>query len=123
MVRKNVLTAAGALSLATTLALAFSPLVAVAGQAETGNGAPSGSHYSLNIIGVAKNKTAEMTDGNGHVIFVPLWGKAKIELQEGEDFAVLDANGTDGPARFQLPDPDLDPYLVGDPGDAATVSD
>ena len=126
MVRKNVLTAAGALSLATTLALAFSPLVALAGQDVTGNGAPSGTHYNLNIIGVAKNKTAEMTDGNGHVIFVPLWGKAKIELMEapeGESFEVLDANGTDGPAVFQLPDPGLDPYLVGDPGDADTVSD
>ena len=126
MVRKNILTAAGALSLATTLALAFSPIVALAGQTETGNGAPSGTHYNLNIIGVAKNKTAEMTDGNGHVIFVPLWGKAKIELMEapeGESFEVLDANGTDGPAVFQLPDPGLDPYLVGDPGDADTVSD
>jgi len=39
---------------------------------------------------------------------VKLWGSdSKIMLTEG-DFAVLDANGTDGPAAFQLPNPDPD---------------
>jgi hypothetical protein len=71
----------------------------------TGNGAPSGAHYNLNIIGVPKEKTADMDGNNGHRIFVPLEGKTKILLQEG-DFAVLDANGTDGSASFQLPNPD-----------------
>ena len=71
----------------------------------TGNGAPSGPHYDLNIIGVQKGKTADMTGSNGHVIFVPLWGKVKILLSEGP-FQVLDANGTDGSASFQLPNPD-----------------
>ena len=113
MVRKNVLTAAGALSLAATLALAFSPMV-FAGQAETGNGAPSGSHYTLNIIGVPKDKTADMTGNNGRRIFVKLWGNdSKILLTEG-DFAVLDANGTDGSAAFQLPNPDPDQNGVTD---------
>lgn len=74
----------------------------------TGNGAPSGAHYNLNLIGVAKGKSADMTGNNGHRIFVPLWGNAKINLQEGPDFQVLDANATDGPALFQLPDPDPD---------------
>lgn len=73
----------------------------------TGNGAPSGGHYSLNIIGVPRDKTAEMTGSSGHVIFVQLWGNAKILLSEG-DFKVLDANGTDGEAAFQLPNPDPD---------------
>lgn len=70
-----------------------------------GNGAPNGAHYNLNIIGVSNQKTADMTDGSGHVIFVPLNGGAKIMLTEGA-FQVLDANGTDGTARFQLPNPD-----------------
>lgn len=78
----------------------------------TGNGAPSGSHYNLNIIGVAKGKTADMTGNNGHRIFVNLEGKTRIGLAEspaGQDFAVLDANGTDvDGARFQLPNPDPD---------------
>jgi len=74
---------------------------------ETGNGAPSGAHFNLNIIGVDKGKTGDFTD-NGRRIFVPLYGKATINLTEG-DFAVLDANGTDGtPAAFQLPNPDPD---------------
>lgn len=75
--------------------------------APTGNGALSGSHYNLNIIGVANGKSANMTGGDGHRIFVPLIGSAKINLKEGE-FAVLDANGTDGTAAFQLPSPDAD---------------
>lgn len=75
--------------------------------ATTGNGAPSGPHYTLNIIGVPKNKTASMDDNSGHRIFVPLFGSTKILLTEG-DFAVLDANGTLGSAAFQLPNPDPD---------------
>lgn len=87
-----------------------------------GNDAPNGQHYNLNIIGMSKDKSADMTGNNGHVIFVPLEGKIKINLQEG-DFAVLDANGTDGEAQFQLPEPGLDPYVVGDAGDADTETD
>jgi hypothetical protein len=75
---------------------------------ETGNGAPSGAHFTLNIIGVPKNKTADMTGNSGRRIFVKLWGAdTKIMLTEG-DFQVLDANGTDGTASFQLPNPDPD---------------
>jgi len=70
-----------------------------------GNDAPSGAHYNLNLIGVPKSKSADMTGNDGHRIFVPLAGTTKILLAEGE-FAVLDANGTDGTAKFQLPSPD-----------------
>jgi hypothetical protein len=69
----------------------------------TGNGAPKGAHYNLNIIGVPKGKT--MNGGSGNVIFVPETGSAKIMLSEGP-FDVLDKNGTDGSAAFQLPNPD-----------------
>jgi hypothetical protein len=41
----------------------------------------------------------------GSRIFVPLEGNSKIMLSQG-DFGVLDANGTDGTASFQLPNPD-----------------
>lgn len=103
--------------------------------AETGNGAPSGAHYTLNIIGVPKAKTADMTDNGGRRIFVALGktGEAantRINLTEGE-FAVLDANGTDGVAAFRLPNPDPDgdgttSYSVyvralGKPGGKATM--
>lgn len=93
----------------------------------TGNGAPSGAHFNLNIIGV-EDKTADLdantSNGIGHRIFVPLWGNAKISLCESgvdvgcedvSDFAVLDANGTDNDgALFALPNPDPD-------GDGTTV--
>ena len=103
--------------------------------ASTGNGAPSGAHYTLNIIGVPKDKSPNFTGGNGSRIFVDL-GKTgaaantRINLTEG-DFGVLDANGTDGVAAFQLPNPDPDgdgttSYSVyvralGKPGGKATM--
>jgi hypothetical protein len=85
--------------------------------ATTGNGAPSGAHYTLNIIGVPKDKSPNFTGGNGSRMFVDL-GKTgtaantRINLTPG-DFGVQDANGTDGVAAFSLPNPDPD-------GDGAT---
>jgi hypothetical protein len=121
-----------ATSPATTQASGQSPALATA---TTGNGAPSGAHYTLNIIGVPKDKSPNFTGGNGGRIFVDL-GKTgaaantRINLIEG-DFGVLDANGTDGVASFQLPNPDPDgdgttSYSVyvralGKPGGKATM--
>ncbi|MBI5509445.1 MAG: hypothetical protein HY903_11905 [Deltaproteobacteria bacterium] len=96
-----------------------------------GNGAPSGAHFNLNMIGVPKDKSADMTGSQGHRMFLPLWGSAKIMLKEGP-FQVLDANGTDGTAQFQLPSPDpendgITEYSVfaralGTPGGSATMT-
>lgn len=96
-----------------------------------GNGAPSGSHFNLNLIGVPKDKAASLDNNDGRRIFVPLTGSTKILLREG-DFAVLDANGTDGSASFQLPSPDADgdgvtEYSVfaralGQPGGSQTIT-
>lgn len=93
-------------TVAATSALAVLGLALGTGAAAaTGNGAPSGPHYNLNIIGTS-DKNPPMDNQNGHRIFVPLDGKTKINLYEG-DFAVLDANGTDADgAAFQLPNPD-----------------
>lgn len=86
------------------------PAVASFSQAETGNGAPSGEHFTLNIIGM-RNVKADMEDDlGGHAIFVNLGSRTgdavttKIMLAPG-DFAVLDKNGTDGRASFRLPAP------------------
>jgi hypothetical protein len=90
---------------------ASSPNVALS-TATTGNGAPSGAHYTLNIIGVPKDKSPNFTGGDGRRIFVDL-GKTgtaantRINLTVGE-FGVIDANGTDGVAAFSLPNPDPD---------------
>ncbi len=78
-----------------------------------GNGAPSGPHYNLNIIGMENiDNKADMDCGNGHRIFVPLNGKSKIMLTEGQEpfeFQVVDCVATNNdPAEFMLPNPDPD---------------
>ncbi len=97
------------------ICLIFCLSLGLSGLAFGGNGAPSGAHYNLNIIGVQHPKTADMTGSDGHTIFVSLSGQTKIMLCEsgvGTDcadvigFQVLDANGTDGTAAFALPNPD-----------------
>ncbi len=103
--------------------------IVYAADGTTGNGAPKAKKlYSLNIIGVSNPKTTDMKDTSGHVIFVRLDGTSAIKLKEapeGESFAVLDKNGTDKDgAKLQLPDPGLDPYLVGgDLNGVDTISD
>jgi len=108
----------------TTANATTATTIGTAGVTTTGNGAPSGPHFNLNIIGVPKDKTATMTIGDGHRIFIQLNGGEnavslngklssqmskvnKIFLQPapaGESFQVLDANATDSNgALFQLP--------------------
>jgi hypothetical protein len=93
---------------------------------------PNGPHYNLNIIGVPKSKTASMTGNSGHRIFVELGRKgesvrSRISLLQSTEgvFRVLDANGTDGGAIFQLPEPGT--YTVwarpgGKPGGSARMT-
>ncbi len=107
--------------LAAPLVIMLMPALAAADQTETGNGCPSGAHYNLNIIGMshAKNVDPNSVTSDGHRIFVQLGSKdntatTKISLVEGTDFGVLDYDGTDGQAKFQLPNPDPD-------GDGVTV--
>jgi hypothetical protein len=132
------------IALAAALLVSLLPAVALADPApcdcSTGNGAPSGSHYTLNIIGVKYDKNDNMGNGsdnpNGNVIFVDLEGKNKINLVkntdvglDANDFAVLEKNATttgptgSGGAIIALPDPGLDPYIVGDKTGKDTMSD
>jgi hypothetical protein len=81
--------------LCTLLALA----VVLPAYSQTGNGAPSGAHYNLNIIGVSKGKTANLTNSDRHTIFVALGSKnngvsTSIYLTQGP-FQVCDGNGFD----------------------------
>src|SRR5215471_17479343 len=80
--------------LLTTAALAAVPVFA-----QTGNGAPSGAHFELGIIGVSDPKTQPLTGGDRHTIFVGLGTKTEgvttnIYLTQGP-FAVCDGNGFD----------------------------
>ena len=84
-------------------AVAFA-LVAAIALAQNRNPCPGDKEYQLNIIGT-KEKNPDMTNNDGHRIFVPLNGNTKIYmtgdtstaagLQCGRTFDVLDANGTD----------------------------
>jgi hypothetical protein len=78
----------------------------------------------LNIIAAPKDKNPNMDGNGGGVIFVDPEGKSKIYLvqsgtedapgTEENDFVVLDKNATDNDgALLAIPDPGLDPYLVG----------
>jgi hypothetical protein len=85
----------------------------------------NGEHFNLNLIGV-KDKVMDDISG-GNVIFVDLYGVTNIMLlpaEEGQSFAVLDKNGTDGEAALQLPEPGLDPYIrpLGKPGGIAEIN-
>ena len=85
--------------------LLIAALPASAGNGGNGNGAPSGPHYNLNIIGVDNPKNPPMDDTSRHTIFVPLTGRCNIDLQMG-DYRVLDGNCFDGDgAAFRLPNP------------------
>lgn len=93
--------------------------------------------FKFNIIGVDNPKKVDMDKDNGKVIFVDLNDKSMInlvcsddeevlamypDLEEGS-FDILDRNATDSDgALLALPDPGLDPYIVGDKGDADTWS-
>jgi hypothetical protein len=131
-----------------SLILGFSlALGMVATFARPGNGAPSGAHYNLNILGKEQCPTDPMTNSNGHVIFVLLNGGDiatnlnghaanniskvnKIFLMQSPDnstFDVLDGNAcnSDG-ALFMLPNP-TNGYSVwaralGTPGGTATMT-
>src|SRR5262249_286070 len=83
-----------------------------------GNGAPSGTHYNLNILGKDHCAGDDLKDTNRHTIQVLLHfsdvtttgqlastldKRNKIFLKEG-DFQVMDGNACDGHgAVFQLP--------------------
>ncbi len=75
-------------------------------QPDKGNGAPSGSHYTLLIHGV-EDKGQTVPSFNGQNMWVKLWGKTNILLTEG-DFGVIDPDGLDGEASYRLPNPDAD---------------
>jgi hypothetical protein len=98
--RKSVILAAALLLASMTIMSAF------AATGVTGNGAPSGAHFNLNIIGVPKEKNGGIWDNDGHRIFVKLWGvDTKIWLVKGDTFNVIDSDGTDGSATLQMMDP------------------
>ena len=123
------------------IALCGLPFAALA----TGNGAPSGSHYNLNIIGHSTCSGDDRKGTDTHVIEVLLDGgdsasslngqlatsidkRNKIYLAQSTDgtFTVLDGNACDGDgAKFSLPAPgsyEIFARALGKPGGSATMT-
>ena len=110
--------------------------------AQTGNGAPPGAHYNLNILGKTQCAGDDLTGSHRHTIQVLLNGgdraedltgtlaseidkRNKIYLTPGDDFQVLDGNACDGGALFQLPPAggyEIYARALGKPGGSATVT-
>jgi hypothetical protein len=87
------------------LIVATGAITGFAQQHITGNGAPSGAHYDLNIIGVTQGKNPTLTGSDRHTIFVPLvsdQGVLDTDVASGADilltqgpFTVCDGNAFD----------------------------
>ena len=86
-------------------AVTVASITGLAQPTTTGNGAPSGPHYDLNIIGVSNGKNPPLTGSDRHTIFVPLVSDQKTldtDLASGADifltqgpFTVCDGNAFD----------------------------
>lgn len=94
------------ISLAVFMAAALLVSSVAAIGTDTGNGAISGPHFNLNLIGVKKTDKLPNDSNSGARIFVNLVGNSKIYLTQGDTFNVLDADATDGRAEFMLPAPE-----------------
>ncbi len=103
------------------IVLAVTLLATLSGVALAGNpsGMPNGKHFTLNIIGMQNEKEGMPDDKEGgSVIFVKLGQRGgekvqtKIMLTAGDSFRVLDKNGTDGEASYQMPSDVATEYTV-----------
>ena len=74
---------------------------------DQGNGAPSGKHCNLNIIGVPNQKNENFNGGNGARIFVSRTGQTQFYVHGGNTYQVLDHDGTDGKVGTGLADPGI----------------
>lgn len=92
--------------------------------AGNGNDMPSGQHYNLNII--AKDKHADVGDSSGHTMFVKDDGRTKIIMTQDDDgeFYVVDRNGLDGRAEFNIAPGYYDVYAraLGKPGGKVNIT-
>ena len=125
--------------------LVAATLIAAPLAAFAGNGAPSGSHYNLNILGKTNCSPEDLTGSNRHSIQVLLRGgdrasdlngdlastidkRNKIYLVQSFDgtFGVLDGNACDGDgASFKLPAPgtyEIYARALGKPGGEADMT-
>ena len=124
------------LALVLVLSLVIGYGVAVA--KPNGNNGPkpgtdfNGPHYNLNLIGKAKVMPGDYDNPDRHTMFIPLdtddfdielkqpnnLGKTaledsiKINVSQGDDWAMIDGNATDGEGSFQIAPGKYDVYIA-----------
>ncbi len=97
-----------AIVIAAVLVVAFVAVSSFAYPAAAkGNGAPSGHHYNLNIIGVPNEKNENFDGGNGARIFVSRTGQTQFYIHGGDSYQILDRDGTDGKVGTGVDDPGI----------------
>jgi hypothetical protein len=84
-------------------------------------------HYTLNVIGIPRQHRTTVKgwfDPDRRTIFVPIDGKVLIAIQRGDDFAVIDADGIGGIARFRVGPGNYEVYAaaLGRPHGYVTIS-
>lgn len=122
MKKKAIIVAVGALIvcglLVSTIALAG------VGNNDKNGWQVNGPHYNLNII--AKDKHADVGDSSGHTMFVKDDGKTKIIMTQDPDgeFYVVDRNGLDGRAEFNIAPGYYNVYAIarGKPGGKVNIT-
>lgn len=87
----------------------------------------TGKHYNLNIIGAPKDKNGDASGWDNpkrHTIMVERGEKCNIYMTQGEEFAVIDGDGTDKRAEFQLAPGRYEVYAValGKPNKSVTIT-
>ena len=95
------------IAVSLTVAMLLTLVLGTGALAGTGNGAPSGQHYNLNIIGVPKGMNANFDGGNGARIFVSRTGSTQFYVHGGDSYAILDHDGTDGVVGTSRLDPGI----------------
>ncbi len=98
------------ISIAVAMVLASMTLVSIAAvfasNPSTGNGAPSGPHENINIIGVPAKANGNFNP-QGSVIFVSRTGSTQFYVHGGTSYQILDHDGTDGKVGTSVDNPGL----------------
>ncbi len=114
------------IALCAMMAVSVLPVLAAPTEAAKPGVDFSGQHYTLNILG-KKVVGGDFDNPDRHTIFVPLDGDTNLTMTQGEEFAVLDGNGLDGNATFQIPSGESKNFKVyvvslGKPGNGVDIS-
>jgi len=83
-------------AIAIIVVLTLSLLPAAVFADKGGNGAPTGKHFNVNLIGAPNEKNDNFDGGNGARIFVKRTGSTFFYVESGSSFAINDHDGTDG---------------------------